>query len=124
MVKKLIRTSSCSLGLALAMLLAACSSSDDAISDNGLSADSTSTITNNVYNMGGYFIATKTDDGTEWVLQTDSLYGNLEQTRNYMELPQTEYTWVFNGNTAIGMVYQQQFAGLGYGLRYTSENNP
>lgn len=62
--------------------------------------------------------------GTEWVIQAKNLDGDLLQSKNMMELPQTEYTWVFNGHTAIGMVYQRQFAGIGYGLRYTAEDAP
>lgn len=72
---------------------------------------------------GSYFIAVKTDNGTEYIMQTNSLTaGNLDIKNNIMELPQTEYTWVFNNHDAIGMVYQQQFAGLGYGLRWTSDD--
>ena len=57
-------------------------------------------------------------------MQTNSLTaGNLDIRNNIMELPQTEYTWVFNNHDAIGMVYQQQFAGLGYGLRWTSDDS-
>ena len=74
---------------------------------------------------GSYFIAVKTDNGTEYIMQTNSLTaGNLDVKNNIMELPQTEYTWVFNNHDAIGMVYQQQFAGLGYGLRWTSDDVP
>jgi len=74
---------------------------------------------------GSYFIAVKTDQGTEYIMQTNSLTaGNLDIKNNIMELPQTEYTWVFNNHDAIGMVYQQQFAGLGYGLRWTSDDVP
>lgn len=100
--------------------------SDSAVDDNdnkgNTGNDTTGTATADVYDKGGYFIATKTDDGTEWIIQTNSLSRDLEQSKNMMELPQTEYTWVFNGHNAIGMVYQQQFAGIGYGLRYTAEN--
>jgi hypothetical protein len=116
-MKTLTRISLWGLGLALAMSAVACSSSDDVTADNGTrtTTDTTSTVSDDVYNKGGYFIATKTDDGTEWVIQAKNLDGDLLQSKNMMELPQTEYTWVFNGHTAIGMVYQQQFAGIGYG---------
>lgn len=74
---------------------------------------------------GPYFIAAKTDNGTEYVMQATSLTaGDLDIRHNILELPQSEYTWVFNGHDAIGMVYQQQFAGLGYGLRWTSDEAP
>lgn len=125
-MKTLTKIGSWGLSLALAMSAVACSSSDDATADNGTdtTTDTTSTVSDDVYNKGGYFIATKTDDGTEWVIQAKNLDGDLLQSKNMMELPQTEYTWVFNGHTAIGMVYQQQFAGIGYGLRYTAEDAP
>ena len=78
--------------------LTSCSSSDDISGAN---------------EKGSYFIAVKTDNGTEYIMQTNSLTaGNLDIRNNIMELPQTEYTWVFNNHDAIGMVYQQQFAGL------------
>lgn len=105
--------------------LASCSSSDDATTDTSSENGSSSSATSDAaYNQGGYFFATKTDDGSEWVIQTNSLDNDLDQSKNMMELPQTEYTWVFDGHTAIGMVYQQQSAGIGYGLRYTSEDSP
>lgn len=89
-------------------------------------ASSSSSINNiTVKNgKGSYFIAVKTDNGTEYIMQTNSMTaGNLDIRNNIMELPQTEYTWVFNNHDAIGMVYQQQFAGLGYGLRWTSDDS-
>ena len=104
--------------------LSSCSSSDDTPVDNpsegGGSGDESGSVLNG---KGSYFIAVKTDNGTEYVMQTNSLTaGDLDIKNNIMELPQTEYTWVFNGHDAIGMVYQQQFAGLGYGLRWTSDD--
>ena len=110
--------------------LTSCSSSDDISgadsgSENengdGSSSSSDETVKNG---KGSYFIAVKTDNGTEYIMQTNSLTaGNLDIRNNIMELPQTEYTWVFNNHDAIGMVYQQQFAGLGYGLRWTSDDS-
>ena len=78
-MKTFTRIGSWSLGLALAMSAVACSSRDDATADNGTgtTTDTTATTSDDVYNKGGYFIATKTDDGTEWVLQTKSLDGDL-----------------------------------------------
>lgn len=122
------RTILYALFFALAVPFSSCSSSDEAADDSGNAGTNTNgssgTETSDIYNKGGYFIATKTDDGSEWVIQANSLDGDLQQSRNMMELPQTEYTWVFKNHTAIGMVYQQQFAGIGYGLRYTSETEP
>lgn len=112
--------------------LTSCSSSDDIsgadsgsgdVNEGGSSSGSGST--EEVKNgKGSYFIAVKTDNGTEYIMQTNSLTaGNLDIRNNIMELPQTEYTWVFNNHDAIGMVYQQQFAGLGYGLHWTSDDS-
>ena len=102
--------------------LSSCSSSSDSPTDDPSQegGGSGETAQNG---KGSYFIAVKTDQGTEYIMQTNSLTaGNLDVKNNIMELPQTEYTWVFNNHDAIGMVYQQQFAGLGYGLRWTSDD--
>ncbi len=110
--------------LATSLGLSSCSSSDAATDDSSQKGDSDGGSENAVKNgKGAYFLAVKTDNGTEYIMQTNSLTaGNLDVKNNIMELPQTEYTWVFNAHDAIGMVYQQQFAGLGYGLRWTSDD--
>ena len=73
---------------------------------------------------GEFFIAVKADSGTEYVMQSESLTaGDLDIKNNIMELPQTEYTWIFQKDLAIGLVYQQQFAGIGYGLKYLSDSS-
>lgn len=104
-------------------LLIGCGGGDDSTSDQpsqGGGTDNEGTVQNG---RGSYFIAVKTDQGTEYIMQTNSLTaGDLNIKDNIMELPQTNYTWVFSNHDAIGMVYQQQFAGLGYGLRWTSDN--
>lgn len=113
--------------------LSSCSSSSDSPVDDsslggggnqGGGSDTGGGSSDKVLNgKGSYFIAVKSDNGTEYIMQTNSLTaGNLDIKNNIMELPQTEYTWVFNNHDAIGMVYQQQFAGLGYGLRWTSDD--
>ena len=114
---------------AMNMTLVSCSSSEDSPAsgggtESGGGSESGDGSSENVQNgKGSYFIAVKTDNGTEYIMQTNSLTaGNLDIKNNIMELPQTEYTWVFNNHDAIGMVYQQQFAGLGYGLRWTSDD--
>ncbi len=108
----------CLFGLCSA--LTSCSGSDDATSDATGKDNNSSAVQNG---KGAYFIAVKTDNGTEYVMQTNSLTAaDLDVRHNIMELPQTNYTWVFSGHDAIGMVYQQQFAGLGYGLRWTSDD--
>ncbi len=71
---------------------------------------------------GEFFIAVKAASGTEYVMQAESLENqDLDIKSNIMELPQTEYTWIFRKALAIGLVYQQQFAGIGYGLRLQND---
>lgn len=73
---------------------------------------------------GEFFIAVKASSGAEYVIQAESLEdADLDIKDNVMELPQTEYTWIFKDDTAIGLVYQQQFAGIGYGLRLQSDKS-
>lgn len=109
------------LGLLLCPLVLAGCGSDDVTTDTG-DGGSTTTVKSGT---GPYFIAVKTDAGTEYIMQAQSLTaGNLDIKDNIMELPQTEYTWVFSGHDAIGMVYKQQFAGIGYGLRWTGNDVP
>lgn len=62
-MKTLTKIGSWGLSLALAMSAVACSGSDDATADNGTdtTTDTTSAVSDDVYNKGGYFIATKTD---------------------------------------------------------------
>ena len=81
--------------------------------------------TENVEGRGHYFIAVKADDGTEFVMQASSLeQGDLNIKNNILELPQSEYTWIFQNSIGIGLVYQQQFAGLGYAMKYAGEDRP
>src|SRR5699024_7177216 len=72
---------------------------------------------------GEYFIAVKSSQGSrEYVMQAETLEGgDLNISDNVFELPSTEYTWIFRDNLAVGLVYQQQFAGLGYGLRLKAD---
>lgn len=104
------------------LTLTSCSgSSSDPETDSGDNGGGTVTPTA----AGHYFLGVKTDDGSEFVMQASSLEdGDLNVKDNIMELPQTEYTWIFNGGTAIGMVYQQQYAGLGYALKYDGDGKP
>lgn len=76
-----------------------------------------------IQKTGEYFIAVKSSQGSrEYVIQAESIDGeDLNISDNVFELPSTEYTWVFKGNLAVGLVYQRQFAGLGYGLRLKAD---
>lgn len=74
---------------------------------------------------GPYFIDASTDGGTEYIMQAESLTAaDLDVRQNILELPSRTYTWVCRGHDAIGMSYNQQFAGLGYALRWTSDTTP
>lgn len=74
---------------------------------------------------GPYFLAVKTDNGTEYIMLAPSLTeADLDIRQNILELPQSEYTWIFTGPTAIGLVYQQQFSGIGYSLRLADTASP
>ncbi|WP_075566573.1 DUF4374 domain-containing protein [Ihuprevotella massiliensis] len=106
-----------------AIAFVSCSSGDGPISPNKGGTTSSEGDARN--GKGAYFIAVKSDNGTEYIMQTNSLTaGDLDIRNNVMELPQTEYTWIFDRHNAVGMVYQQQFSGLGYGLRWTSDDGP
>lgn len=65
---------------------------------------------------GQFFIAVK-GTSAEFIMQATSLEsGELNISDNVFELPSTDYAWAFKGNRAIGMAYQQQNPGLGYGV--------
>ncbi len=99
--------------LSSAVFLNSCESNDD---DFNGSAVQTAT--------GPFFLAVKASSGTEYIMQAESLEdGDLNISSNIMELPQTEYTWIFRNDIAMGMVYQQQFAGIGYGFRYKEDSS-
>lgn len=94
-------------------------------SDNNDSPTEPDTPTEQLEGRGHYFIAAKADDGTEFVMQATSLEsGDLNIRNNILELPQSEYTWIFRNNIGVGLVYQQQFAGLGYAMQYAGDNKP
>ncbi len=97
-----------------AMAFTSCSSDDD----GGGEPDMTEAT-------GHYFLGVKASDGTEYVMQAESLEDkDLHINQNIFELPQAEYTWIFKGNTAVGFVYQQQFPGIGYAVKYNGADKP
>lgn len=66
---------------------------------------------------GQFFIAVKGNTSAEYIMQAKSLEsGELNIKDNVFELPSTDYAWTFRDNLAIGMAYQQQNPGLGYGV--------
>lgn len=108
--------------LALSLpLFTACSSDDTAESTNGESGG----IATGATTSGHFFLDAASDDGTEYILQNTSVSdGDLNIKSNIKELPTSPYTWVFKDSYAVGMSYQQQYAGLGYCVKLTDENKP
>lgn len=65
---------------------------------------------------GQFFIGVRGTQA-EYIMQAKSLEsGELNINTNVFELPSVDYAWIFKGNRAIGMAYQQQNPGLGYGV--------
>ncbi|MDO4161195.1 MAG: DUF4374 domain-containing protein [Prevotellaceae bacterium] len=109
MKKTLLKSVVPAIAMFGAMTFTACSSDDE--TSNNPTIDATAA-------KGHYFLAVKADDGTEYVMQAESIEdGDLNIADNIFELPTTEYTWIFKDNIAVGMVYQQQFAGIGYAMK-------
>jgi len=108
--------------LFVSSMLSSCGS-DDGSSDAPTPSPNKPTET--LSGKGHYFLGVKTDDGSEFVMQAESIErGDLDVKDNIFELPQREYTWIFRDDIAIGLVYQQQFAGIGYAMQYVSESEP
>lgn len=69
-----------------------------------------------VSGKGQFFISVK-GSSSEYIMQAPSIEsGELNINNNVFELPSTDYAWIFRNNLAIGMAYQQQNPGLGYGV--------
>ena len=102
-------------------LFTACSSDDSAESTNGESGG----IATGAATSGHFFLDAAADDGTEYILQNTSVTdGDLNISSNIKELPTSPYTWVFKDSYAVGVSYQQQYAGLGYCVKLTDETKP
>lgn len=102
-------------------LFTACSSDDSAESTNGESGG----IATGATTSGHFFLDAAADDGTEYILQNTSVTdGDLNISSNIKELPTSPYTWVFKDSYAVGVSYQQQYAGLGYCVKLTDETKP
>lgn len=100
------------------MHLTSCGGDGGDASDPDSSPDDTPATTTG---KGNYFLGVKADDGTEFVIQAQSLEdADLNIKQNILELPQREYTWIFKDNIAVGFVYQQQNPGIGYAMKLTS----
>lgn len=101
------------------MLFAACGS-DDSTTPN---VPQPETLTG----KGAFFLGVKSSapSGEEYVLQTTSLETNdLNIKDNLEELVQTDYTWIFHKDVAIGFAYGYAQAGYGYAMRLISEDQP
>lgn len=102
-------------------LFTACSSEDSAESTNGESGG----IATGAASSGHFFIDAASDNGTEYILQNTSVTdGDLNISSNIKELPTSPYTWVFKDSYAVGVSYQQQYAGLGYCVKLIDEAKP
>lgn len=102
-------------------LFTACSSDDSAESTNGESGG----IATGAATSGHFFLDAAADDGTEYILQNASVTdGDLNIKSNIKELPTSPYTWVFKDSYAVGVSYQQQYAGLCYCVKLTDETKP
>ena len=102
-------------------LFTACSSDDSAESTNG----ETGGIATGAATSGHFFLDAAADDGTEYILQNTSVTdGDLNISSNIKELPTSPYTWVFKDSYAVGVSYQQQYAGLCYCVKLTDETKP
>ncbi|WP_262279934.1 DUF4374 domain-containing protein [Hallella absiana] len=102
-------------------LFTACSSDDSAESTNGESGG----IATGAATSGHFFLDAAADDGTEYILQNTSVTdGDLNISSNIKELPTSPYTWAFKDSYAVGVSYQQQYAGLGYCVKLTDETKP
>ena len=120
MSKRLYSGAAVLLALSLP-LFTSCSSDDTAESTNGESGG----IATGAATSGHFFLDAASDDGTEYILQNTSVSdGDLNIKSNIKELPTSPYTWVFKDSYAVGMSYQQQYAGLGYCVKLTDENKP
>lgn len=103
------------------LLFASCSSDESAESTN----EESSGIASDANTSGHYFLDVASDDGTEYVMQATSVTdGALNIKSNIKELPTSPYTWVFKNSYAVGMSYQQQYAGLGYCVKLVDERKP
>lgn len=99
----------------------ACSSGDSAESSNGESNG----IATGAVTSGHFFLDAASDNGTEYIMQTPSVTnGNLNIKDNIKELPTSPYTWVFKDSYAVGVSYQQQYAGMGYCVKFVNESRP
>ena len=120
MSKRLYSGAAVLLALSLP-LFTSCSSDDTAESTNGESGG----IATGAATSGHFFLDAASDDGTEYILQNTSVSdGDLNIKSNIKEAPTAPYTWVFKNSYAVGMSYQQQYAGLGYCVKLTDENKP
>lgn len=98
------------------LLFTSCSSSDDDNpNENGNGSGTTK-------GGGEFLIAVKGADG-EYILQTDNIDAgkDIDIKTNTKELEMTEYLWSFNKGVAVGLVYQQGSAGIGYGFSLNTD---
>lgn len=95
-----------------AALLAVTSGLFTACSDNTDPTNDGNTI---VKQKGQFFVAVR-GTNADYIMQAKSLEsGELNINDNVYEMKGIDYAWTFRDNIAIGMSYQQQNPGLGFG---------
>lgn len=97
--------------LGTSVIFSSCSNDDDDYVD-----------INSKGKKGDFFIAVKGASG-EYILQTDQLEGeDIHISSNVLQLSMTDYLWSFNEGVAVGLVYQQGSAGIGYGFKLNTDS--
>lgn len=109
-------------GTALVSVFIACGSEGTDSQDNGGGSSGSSPSS-----KGSFFIGVKSSaaSGEEYVIQATSLeQSDLNIKDNLKELVQTDYTWIFRKDIAVGFAYGYAQAGYGYAMRLVSEDQP
>lgn len=104
-----------------AATLSACSSSDDVTDDGGNENQSSGTAG---VGKGNFFIAVK-GQTQEYIMRAESLDNSdvINIKDNSYELKLTDYTWLFKGNHAVGLVYQFGDPGVGAAVSLKSDGS-
>lgn len=106
--------------LAAATMATACSEDSTGTDTPGPTPDPTVETGKGPYVIG---VKTSAASGEEYVIQTTSITnGNLNIKQNIKELEQSDYTWIFHKDLAVGFAYGYASAGYGYAMKLVSED--